>query len=252
MKRHPTLGAGVVIGAGARVLGNIEISDRSKIGAGSVVVKDVPIGGTVVGVPGKCIKQVLHISKSKLSLDTLLSEDKKPHNTTGPLSTSRTPDSSLTDSFNNRTREDTSKNSSPTAGADSAVTKVSSSSSSSSSSLSDEGARIEPVKRVKWDHYDSKMKQSSGSSCREQYIDVDGEAIRLFYKRIKEMERELQSLRSIVHSMSTSPADGEREDATTNAGNNANTYAAEPQSTKDHKRQQEEKLLQALALGCDS
>jgi serine O-acetyltransferase len=55
-KRHPTIGNGVVIGAGAKVLGNIEIGNRCKIGAGSVVVKSVPENSTVVGIPGKVVQ----------------------------------------------------------------------------------------------------------------------------------------------------------------------------------------------------
>ncbi len=54
-KRHPTLGDNVVIGAGAKVLGNIEIGDNSRIGAGSVVLKSVPTDCTVVGIPGRVV-----------------------------------------------------------------------------------------------------------------------------------------------------------------------------------------------------
>lgn len=54
-KRHPTIGDHVVIGTGAAVLGNITIGERSKIGAGSVVVKSVPPHSTVVGVPGRVV-----------------------------------------------------------------------------------------------------------------------------------------------------------------------------------------------------
>ncbi|MDO8107255.1 serine O-acetyltransferase [Isoptericola sp. b441] len=50
-KRHPTLGDGVVVGAGARVLGPVWVGDGAKIGANAVVVKDVPAGATAVGVP---------------------------------------------------------------------------------------------------------------------------------------------------------------------------------------------------------
>jgi serine O-acetyltransferase len=50
-KRHPTIGNGVVIGAGAKVLGNITVGDNSRIGAGSVVLRSVPENSTVVGVP---------------------------------------------------------------------------------------------------------------------------------------------------------------------------------------------------------
>ncbi len=54
-KRHPTLGNHVVVGTGAKVLGNISLGDRVKIGAGSVVVRSVPPRSTVVGVPGRVV-----------------------------------------------------------------------------------------------------------------------------------------------------------------------------------------------------
>ena len=56
-KRHPTLGDNVVIGAGAKVLGSIRIGNHVKIGAGSVVVHPVPDNSTVVGIPGKVVRQ---------------------------------------------------------------------------------------------------------------------------------------------------------------------------------------------------
>lgn len=54
-KRHPTLGSGVVIGAGAKVLGPIFVGDGARIGSNSVVLKEVPPGATVVGIPGHVI-----------------------------------------------------------------------------------------------------------------------------------------------------------------------------------------------------
>jgi serine O-acetyltransferase len=54
-KRHPTIGNGVVIGTGAKVLGNIRIGDYVKVGAGSVVVRPVPDHSTVVGIPGRIV-----------------------------------------------------------------------------------------------------------------------------------------------------------------------------------------------------
>ncbi len=54
-KRHPTLGENVVVGAGAKVLGNIQIGDNVRIGAGSVVLRSVPSDCTVVGIPGRII-----------------------------------------------------------------------------------------------------------------------------------------------------------------------------------------------------
>ena len=56
-KRHPTLGNGVVVGAGAKVLGNITIGNNVYIGANAVVLKDVPDDSTVVGVPGRVVRQ---------------------------------------------------------------------------------------------------------------------------------------------------------------------------------------------------
>jgi serine O-acetyltransferase len=56
-KRHPTLGNNVVIGGGAKVLGNIAIGENCRIGAGSVVLRDVPGNSTVVGVPGHIVFQ---------------------------------------------------------------------------------------------------------------------------------------------------------------------------------------------------
>ncbi len=52
-KRHPTLGNNVVVGAGAKIIGGFKIGDGSRIGAGSVVVREVPTNSVVVGVPGR-------------------------------------------------------------------------------------------------------------------------------------------------------------------------------------------------------
>lgn len=54
-KRHPTLGKNVVVGAGAAILGAITVGEGSRVGGGSVVVKDVPPNSVVVGVPGRVI-----------------------------------------------------------------------------------------------------------------------------------------------------------------------------------------------------
>lgn len=66
-KRHPTVGNNVVIGTGAKVLGNITIGDNSYIGANAVVIKDVPPNSTVVGVPGRITRQ--EGKKIEISLD---------------------------------------------------------------------------------------------------------------------------------------------------------------------------------------
>jgi len=54
-KRHPTLGRGVVVGAGAKILGPILVADGAKIGSNAVVVKDVPAGATAVGIPARLV-----------------------------------------------------------------------------------------------------------------------------------------------------------------------------------------------------
>ena len=56
-KRHPTVGNGVMISAGAKVLGPIYIGDNSRVAAGAVVLKDVPPDSTVVGIPAKVVRQ---------------------------------------------------------------------------------------------------------------------------------------------------------------------------------------------------
>ena len=56
-KRHPTIGNNVMISTGAKVLGSITVGDNSKIGAGSVVIRDVPPNSTVVGIPGHVVRR---------------------------------------------------------------------------------------------------------------------------------------------------------------------------------------------------
>lgn len=65
-KRHPTVGNNVIIGAGAKVLGNITLGDNVRIGAGSVVVDDVPENSTVVGVPGRVVHRQFITSEGVL------------------------------------------------------------------------------------------------------------------------------------------------------------------------------------------
>ena len=56
-KRHPTIGNGVVIGSGAKIIGNIKTGDCCKIGAGSIVLKPAPPGATIVGIPGRIFQE---------------------------------------------------------------------------------------------------------------------------------------------------------------------------------------------------
>jgi len=69
-KRHPTIGNNVMIGAGTKILGPFKVGDNSKIGAGSVVLNEVPPNCTVVGVPARVIKR-REVSKSDCPSDCL-------------------------------------------------------------------------------------------------------------------------------------------------------------------------------------
>jgi serine O-acetyltransferase len=74
-KRHPTLADGVVVGAGAKILGPIRIGERVRIGANSVVVKEVPADCTVVGVPGRIVENRTARASNGISLDHNLLPD---------------------------------------------------------------------------------------------------------------------------------------------------------------------------------
>jgi len=63
-KRHPSLGNNVVVGAGAKILGPINVGDGARVGSNSVVVRDVPAGATVIGIPGRIIGAEKDTSKS--------------------------------------------------------------------------------------------------------------------------------------------------------------------------------------------
>lgn len=74
-KRHPTLGNQVVIDPGAKILGNIHIGDYSHIGAGSVVLRDIPAHSSVIGVPGRFIPKNASIPENPDSSCTEVSRD---------------------------------------------------------------------------------------------------------------------------------------------------------------------------------
>ena len=78
-KRHPTIRSGVVIGSGAQVLGPIEVGQGAKIGANSVVTRDVAPGQTVVGIPAKPVPiDSIHYSPGFMPYGTPCGEDVDP------------------------------------------------------------------------------------------------------------------------------------------------------------------------------
>jgi serine O-acetyltransferase len=83
-KRHPTLGKGVVVGAGAKLLGPLVVGDYAKVGSNAVVVKDVPPGATAVGIPARIIMEErdqareAHAAKLGFSAYGLSSRDDDP------------------------------------------------------------------------------------------------------------------------------------------------------------------------------
>ncbi len=66
-KRHPTLGNGVVVGAGAKILGPVTVGDNARIGSNSVVLKDVPPASTVVGIPGHVVNKASAAQKAAIA-----------------------------------------------------------------------------------------------------------------------------------------------------------------------------------------
>jgi serine O-acetyltransferase len=78
VKRHPTLGNNVIVGAGAHVLGPITVHDGARIGANAVVLHDVPQGATMVGIPAKAAQDIGRIAPAFLSYGTPCSESADP------------------------------------------------------------------------------------------------------------------------------------------------------------------------------
>ncbi|WP_235333977.1 serine O-acetyltransferase [Aquabacterium sp. NJ1] len=68
-KRHPTLGHGVVVGAGAKILGAITVGERARVAANSVVIDNVPAAATVVGIPGRVVVRQTPASTGKAGRD---------------------------------------------------------------------------------------------------------------------------------------------------------------------------------------
>ena len=78
-KRHPTLGAGVVVGAGAKILGGFVVGDGAHVGSNAVVVKEVPPGATVVGVPGRIIEDAEAKQVARFAAYAVVQENDDPY-----------------------------------------------------------------------------------------------------------------------------------------------------------------------------
>jgi serine O-acetyltransferase len=81
-KRHPTLGSGVVVGAGAKVLGGFTVGEGARIGSNAVVVKEVPAGATVVGIPGRIVEdaEAQHtIAQARFAAYAVVHDEDDPH-----------------------------------------------------------------------------------------------------------------------------------------------------------------------------
>ncbi len=74
-KRHPTLGDNVVVGAGAKVLGPFKVGDGARVGSNSVVVKEVPAGATVVGIPARVVQEAKAPSEKVVAIAKTLGFD---------------------------------------------------------------------------------------------------------------------------------------------------------------------------------
>ena len=77
-KRHPTLGEGVVVGAGAKILGGFVVGPGARIGSNAVVVKTVPAGATVVGIPGKIVEDPSTKSAERFAAYAVVQDQEDP------------------------------------------------------------------------------------------------------------------------------------------------------------------------------
>jgi serine O-acetyltransferase len=78
-KRHPTLGAGVVVGAGAKVLGGFTVGEGARIGSNAVVVKEVPPGASVVGIPGRIVEDKGAQHDARFAAYAVVNDLEDPH-----------------------------------------------------------------------------------------------------------------------------------------------------------------------------
>jgi serine O-acetyltransferase len=78
-KRHPTLGEGVMVAAGAKVLGGFTVGAGARIGSNAVVVKEVPPGATVVGIPGRIVESKDAVQAARFAAYAVVQDQDDPH-----------------------------------------------------------------------------------------------------------------------------------------------------------------------------
>jgi serine O-acetyltransferase len=78
-KRHPTLGEGVMVAAGAKVLGGFTVGAGARIGSNAVVVKEVPAGATVVGIPGRIVESKDALQAARFAAYAVVQDQDDPH-----------------------------------------------------------------------------------------------------------------------------------------------------------------------------
>jgi serine O-acetyltransferase len=78
-KRHPTLGSGVVVGAGAKVLGGFVVGSGARVGSNAVVVKAVPAGATVMGIPGRIVEDPNNKNAERFAAYAVVQDHDDPH-----------------------------------------------------------------------------------------------------------------------------------------------------------------------------
>ncbi|KAG2374538.1 hypothetical protein C9374_008277 [Naegleria lovaniensis] len=227
-KRHPTLGDNVLVGSGAKVLGNIVIGSNVKIGAGSVVVKDAPSDCTLVGVPARCIKDKkptvnTNNSNNETMTATLSNGEQTLHTEMDASSSTRMESGANLSTISNGDQQPSiveNLNDGLLNGHNTAVTSTSSSSQGHHpKNLSIDTKHAPPATTTATDEQhknfntgvmspttvinfmlnaftkQQEKKNIDAGSTVYQYDDIDAQAIRALYLREKRLEQELERLK---------------------------------------------------------
>ncbi|KAL9657286.1 hypothetical protein ABK040_011506 [Willaertia magna] len=227
-KRHPTLGDNVVVGAGAKVLGNIVIGSNVKIGAGSVVVKDSPSDCTLVGVPARCIKNKNNNTNTSTNNKEEAKVEEKSQTTV--LTEQVQQQKQTTNEEDNNKKEDVVKQ----------FTQLIPPSTSS-------GGIFSPTTVL--NTFLAKHQQSNnGTSSIYQYDDIDAQAIRVLYLREKRLEQEIASLKEILKKHGLVGSDEENDEKMNGNIINNNSTILNGVIHKEEKEQEKKKQIELTKL----